>query len=161
MAMVYKWGSSPVTRRVTADVAGRELERIAEAHGGAYTPRDVWVENRAQNAPLHDEFTWNDTLAADRWRDNEASHLIRHLVRYENPDAEPVRAFVSVTREGDGRPTYTAITRVLASPVLRDQMIQQAWADWKAFERKYQRLLDLSDARRAIEAALNRKDDPV
>lgn len=57
------------------------LERIERENGGVLEPRTVWMSARSESHPLHRKFTWNDTKAADKWRDEEARRLIRAVYR--------------------------------------------------------------------------------
>ena len=84
---------------VDADLAGKALDGILERHG-RLTPELVVDESRPEDAPLHPEFEWDDRIAAENWRRNQASYLIRHIAVEVPNRQEPtlVRAFVSVRR---------------------------------------------------------------
>lgn len=81
---------------VEAQVAGEELERINEKHGGLH-PEHVVKESKPKTAPLHECFTWNDTKAGEQWRLQEARNLIRcvHVVSEKGEDQGA--AFVNVS----------------------------------------------------------------
>src|SRR3954451_12733741 len=141
--MVYQWKSGAQIK-VSADVAGAEIERVRMKHGGFYKPTDLVDASRPKKAPLHDEFEWDDTVAAEAHRAEQARYITRCIVRVERhedePEQEPVRAFVSVMREDeDSRrtPFYTSIVLAMSDADMRKQLLNEALADIRQFEKKY------------------------
>jgi hypothetical protein len=61
---------------VDAQTAGRELDRIRR-RDGTIRPAAVVAEARPEEAPLHPAFEWRDPVAAEQWREHQASTLIR------------------------------------------------------------------------------------
>jgi len=61
---------------VDAQTAGRELDRIRR-RDGTIRPAAVVDEARPEEAPLHRAFEWRDPVAAEQWREHQASTLIR------------------------------------------------------------------------------------
>lgn len=61
-----------------AQVAGEELERIKAQHG-LLIPATVVEEARPVEAVLHPAFEWQDPIAAEHWREHQASSLIRRV----------------------------------------------------------------------------------
>lgn len=61
---------------IDAQTAGNELERIRVTHGGVLTPETVVDEATSRHSPIHDCFTWDDTIAAYKQRIQEARVLI-------------------------------------------------------------------------------------
>ena len=56
----------------------QELERIARsAPDGVLTPSAVVESARDEGSPLHDKFEWDDGVAAEAWRLEQARRLIR------------------------------------------------------------------------------------
>lgn len=100
---------------VKADVVGKELARITK-RDGVLQARVVVDESRADDAPLHSVFEWDDSVAGDHWRTAQARNLIRSIqVEYpDNEPAEPVYVNVpDVTSETKGPGYYP--TRIVAS----------------------------------------------
>jgi hypothetical protein len=75
---------------------GEELERIRKAKG-LLTPEAVIEEAKKKSSPLHEEFEWNDSLAAERYRLVQARTLIRAITVIVKDDAPPVSQYVHVT----------------------------------------------------------------
>jgi len=55
------------------------LQEIADRNGGKLTPDLVVQEARSPLSPIHDRFTWNQTAAAIKCRQDEARALIRSV----------------------------------------------------------------------------------
>ena len=61
---------------VDAQTAGSELDRIRR-RDGTLRPDVVVDEARPKDAPLHPAFEWRDPVAAEQWREHQASTLIK------------------------------------------------------------------------------------
>lgn len=142
-----------------AQIAGKELSRIERSHG-CVKPSTVVNESRPKSAPLHPHFTWDDAVAAERWREDEARSIIRSVRVITEPDLphaeQPVvRCFVNVTAseqesdfDGQG---YIASTRAIKVDAYREQMLAQAKAEILNWQRRYNDLLTFANAREALE----------
>jgi hypothetical protein len=60
-------------KRVIAAIAELELR----SPGNEITPRALWESAREESHPLHDEFEWDDSVAAAAHRDEQARRLLR------------------------------------------------------------------------------------
>ena len=150
--MIYQWKPHGAPAGIDAQVAGEEMERIRVHNNGRLEAKSLVDASRPKTAPLHPAFEWDDKRAAESWRQEQASHLIRHIqVKVEEkPDAEPVRAFVSVMRDDDR--SYTSVQHALSDADLRQQVIAQAWAELEAWRRRYAELVDFAKIFAIIEA---------
>jgi hypothetical protein len=68
---------------VDAQTAGAELDRIRR-RDGHIAPAVVVAESRPKKAPLHPAFEWRDAVAAERYREHQASQLVK-VVRVITP----------------------------------------------------------------------------
>lgn len=155
--MIYKWkpGSH---HRVDANDAAREIDRV-KANTGFFKPKHLVAASRPEEAVLHPEFEWDDAVAAEEYREEQAKNIIRSVVYIEDktqdqPEPEMVRAFVSV-KTLDG-PQYTTIQNAVSDAEMREQIIKQARSDMLAFQRKYMQIMDLADVIYAFEKAADR-----
>lgn len=131
----------PGTRfSVTADIAYQEIERIAETYG-ALKPEYVVEESKPEDAPLHDEFEWNDVRAAELYRIEQARHIIRSLVVVHDENKEPVRAYVLVTPK-DNDTTYMRVDAALSDTEYREQVLERAQKELESWRKRYEALLD-------------------
>lgn len=143
--MVYSW-KLPGLYSVDAQSAGEELERIYE-NKGRLEPKEIVDESRTENAPLHPCFEWNDTVAAEKYRETQAQGIVRSIVVvHENQNNEPVevRAFVNVQE------TYRPIEVVVNSEEQTKELLESALAELRVFERKYATLSQLVPVFNAI-----------
>lgn len=139
--MTYSW--KPGSRiKAPASVAGAVCERL-EADGGL-TPRRLVEESRPVNAPLHNEFEWDDTAAAEKYRETQAGHIIRCIViKSEENEPEPslVRAYFPVAKEAPN--TYTHISKIITDTERMNDLLEQARSEMQSFVRKYHSLEQL------------------
>lgn len=148
---VWKSGSH---HKVDPQVAGDECSRVEREVG--LTPKNLVDASRPENAPLHSEFEWDDTLAAERYRETQASMIIMHLVTVEidGKEVPETRSYVSVpVRErSDGAPknTYVNVYKALTEPEMKDVVLRRALSELRAFERKYRNMSELAGVFSAI-----------
>lgn len=132
--------------RIDADKAGRELERIRTENAGHLTREVVLERARSANSSLHDHFEWDDSKAAEQHRLNQAGELIRSIVidvsRSNVGAAKPIRAFVSVERNGER--SFTSTIHALSDKELRRQVLQRAWADLEAWRQRHAELVEFA-----------------
>lgn len=74
--MHYEWKSEELGG--DAQAVGKELERIADV-SGELEPHAVVDAARSEASPLHDYFEWDDSEAAEQYRQHQARHLIRSI----------------------------------------------------------------------------------
>lgn len=128
MVYQYKTGCRHV---VPVEVAVAELEKLPEV-----TAHNVVEAARAEDAPLHREFEWDDSIAGEHWREKQARDLIQHIVvvHEDTPTLEPVRAYHHLTIES---PAYTPIQVIMKSHDMTEQLLACAKKELTAFKRKY------------------------
>lgn len=148
-----------------AQIVGERLEAI-RARAGNLTPELVLRDARNIRSVLHEHFEWDDTVAAERYRLDQAGHLIRSvqveymeaeqaqerqisLVASSEPSARVTRAFVAVVRDG-GR-GYESTERAMADPELRRQVLERAHGELNAIARKYKEVSELADVFAALD----------
>jgi hypothetical protein len=141
--------------------AREELLRIASEAGGIISPRKIVEIARDEENPLHDYFLWNDTIAAERYRLNQASLLIRKIkIDIVRPIAgtkeieiKPIRQFSSPARlrdkNGDG--SYVRIEDIMNDNELKADLLETAKKELIALKVKYENLSELSKVWEAIE----------
>jgi len=60
-------------------VLEQELSRLTERGGGTLTPASVVDAARSEESPLHQYFEWDDSIAAEAYRQDQARELIRRI----------------------------------------------------------------------------------
>lgn len=142
--MVYQYRVKGL-QKVPAQVAGEVCEWLENSEQGL-SPRTLLDASRDANAPLHNEFEWNDSEAAERYREQQAGSIIRNLyiVSAERREEDTARAFVSVhTEQKQG--TYHNLKVVLDNEAMREKLFASAKRDMQSFIAKYKTLEVLSN----------------
>lgn len=116
-----------------------ELLAIRERHG-ALTPQVVVDTARDPHHPLHSRFEWDDGVAAELHRREQARALIRKVrITYreatETEAARTVRAFHAVPNENGM--AYEPIEEVVNDPIKTQILMNSMAREWKAMRRRY------------------------
>ena len=116
--------------KVDAQTAG-EVCNSLEAEG-RLTAADLVEESRPEEAPLHPEFEWDDSIAAEKYREVQAGGVIRHLVKVsiDVEEAQPIRAFFPVTVS---EKTYERIEAIISVEDKRQVLLNRALSELKSF----------------------------
>ena len=144
--MVYKFKTG-ARIKTDAQITGAELERL-EAEGNL-TAKALVDASRPENAPLHKEFEWDDSKAAESYREQQARHIINsiEIVREEK---EPMRAFFNIQRS---EPQYHHVMAIMREPDSRQALLETAFAELNACKRKYKGLKELANVFAELEKA--------
>lgn len=123
-------------------------------------PDQVVEDARAEDSPLHEFFTWDDNVAGERYRMQQArllmsactyrvkmlgKDMVRHqpmLVRVEKRDAKK-----KLVDKG-----YMHVTKALLEPEYRQQMLESAARELQRWERVHARTVELIDAVESVRA---------
>ena len=123
---------------------GEALQSIADQHGNRLTPKAIVEAARVEESPLHPHFEWNDTVAADKYRRNQAQDLVRIVCHDEPGEKEPrPRAFLSVQDETGV--AYRPLETVRKSEPFREALLAAAERDLEAFQRRYRSLSEICE----------------
>lgn len=143
--MVYQW-KTIAGIKADANEAGRQFEQLEKTVG--VTPQTVLDANRAEDTPLHNEFEWDDDVAAENYRLHQAGQLIRMLCikpTTETKDNTPIRAYIRM------EDSYENIGVVVSVKEKRELMLDRARNELRAFKAKYNTLKELKPVFDAIE----------
>lgn len=118
-----------------------ELIAIRDANDGVLKPEFVLDAARDPNHPLHSRFEWDDSVAAERFRREQAHRLIQKAnISYRAPgdDGPPrlTRAFIAV-RAGEGH-VYDPVEEVAEDPLRRKIALADMERAWKELFKRYQ-----------------------
>lgn len=153
----YRWkNGARVSRQMDPQDVGEHLEQLRRQNG-AITARIVVDDAADPTAPTHPHFEWDDQVAADQYRLEQARSLVRSVVvqREDRPEST-IRAFVVVQEQG-GDDVYTSTQVALADVGLRQQVLKRALGELTAFERKYRDLEELAEVFAAAEKVKRRR----
>lgn len=141
----YKWKTGSQIK-TNANIAGAVCEELEQTVG--LTAQTLLDASRPEDAPLHNEFEWNDEKAAEEYRQMQARYIIRSLCIDAEIDGkvEPVRAYFTVAGS-----QYENIAVIVSEQEKRIALLDVALKELKAFERKYKQLVELQPIMDAIE----------
>lgn len=173
----YTFKYKPGARhKVSAEVVGKVCSELDDKD--MLTPENLLDVSRPNDAPVHNEFEWNDGVAAEKYRVSQAAALIRHVIVYEKPEEKddkpaPVqvvavnhgdmngcRAFGSLHVPGGGKERYVATHKMLGDDEMRDILLDNARRELNSFVFKYRQLNGLASLlREAADSLLDETGD--
>lgn len=119
------------------------LQAIRDEHG-TLTPALVVDTARDPEHPLHSRFEWDDTVAAERWRLEQAGHLLRVTYRPMPGKPRELRAFVALRGEDTPTSDYVPTEEALANPFTRELLLRSMKRDWQTFQRRYKHMSEFA-----------------
>lgn len=153
MPVTYGW--RPGSRvNLDAQKAGEALAKIEKSHNGLLEPDMVVTAARDEKSPLHAHFEWDDSIAAEAHRADQAREIIRAItidISRSNVEPRPIRAFVNV--EVGGQQGYASTMTAMSSADLRKQVIRKAWEELEAWRQRHAELTELGRIFTAIDEA--------
>ena len=137
----------------------KELEEIRKANNGLLRPEDVVRFAKNKNTALHSRFTWDNNEAAERWRLEQASEIIRKVrvivIPNKNQDrVVKVRKYVSLPSDRKDGSGYREINKVLTEKELKLEYIKSVQDEFEQFRNK---LENISTAVSVIAKKLSKK----
>ncbi len=127
--MNYKWKSKSMVK-ADPSMVGVELESLRQERDGYIQPKDV-VEcaARDEGSELYKCFEWDDTIAADKYRIEQAKLVMRAIVKVVDTGEEvvEVRCFESVQMECDDQKQhyYVSTTDALTDDDMKEQVLDE------------------------------------
>ena len=150
---VEKYAYPPGSRRKgDAQVVGEELQRITELHGGQLKHVDPIIEEaRSVTNPLHDQFEWDDSIAAQEHRRNQARRLLAciRVVNKGSSGPKMFKAFVNIQK--GTQQSYHTTAEALSDKELREKVLATALKEAKAWQDRYSQYHELSEIFKAIQ----------
>lgn len=129
-----------------------QLQAIREEHG-QLTPVLLVDLARDPEHPLHARFEWDDSLAAEKWRLEQAGQLLRVTFRPDPSKPRDLRAFVAVRGEATPKADYVPTTEALADDFTRELLLRQMKRDAEMFNRRWKDMAEYADVVRSMMSA--------
>jgi hypothetical protein len=118
-----------------------ELRRIYTKMGGEITPQAVVDDSRPPDAPLHNRFEWDNTVAGEKYRIVQAQELIRSAFTVYARDKrgpKTVREFVSTYQAGSPETgVYKRTEEMLQDPVSEAILLRECQRAIEDLKRRY------------------------
>lgn len=146
--MIYKWRT--YNQKVPAQIVGEHIEQLS-AEYETITPQLLVDNARPEGAVMHPLYEWDDSIAAEKYRVQQSTHIMSELVivhveetDVDEDDKKPVmvRAFHSVSNHRETA-NYQPIAKIIENEEMESQVLQNARKDLESFQRKYQGLIDI------------------
>ena len=134
------------------DEIKKQLEAIANRPAGL-NPRTLLMEAANPHSSLHRYFEWDDTEAAQKWREAQAYDLIRRIkveVITSEQKTLTVRAFWPIkhvepdgTIDGAKRGSFLLVNNIMDDKEAVRQVIDNAKSELTAFQVRYSKLAEI------------------
>lgn len=126
--------------------AQKVYEEIGEA---AVTPREVLEKAKDKKSELHKCFEWNDTVAANKFRLDQAARIIRNLVIIpKSEELMPERVFQIST----DMTVYKPVREILRNEEEYQALLARATAELRNIKNRYNSIVELEEVFEAIDA---------
>lgn len=118
--------------------------------GDSFSPEQIVEAAKNKKSELHKCFTWDDTVAAKKWREHQARMLVAQLViRTETKDHEPVA--VRIISSTSVKNEYKPVVKLIEVEQDYADLLARAISELKAFQRKYKTVKELREIFEAID----------
>jgi len=147
----YGWKEGCNLTRHDPQVIGEQLEKLANA--GRLIPREVVKLARSKKSPFHSIFEWNNTIAARKYRETQASYIIRSvaITSVSGEDfGNKVRAFITLKSTRTAQPYETTVS-VMFREDKRDRLLSMAMKELQDWRDRYFNFEEFAEIFEAIE----------
>lgn len=126
-----------------------DAQKVADEIGNErISPAEVLEKARDVNSELHKCFEWNDSIAAEKYRLQQARGILINLVYKEKEsNEEPVRTFQITSQRNVYQPTVS----FLVQEDEYQNLLKRAKSELKSFKKRYHTLSELQEVFEAIE----------
>jgi hypothetical protein len=133
--------------RISAD-AQKVADEIL-AIGNSATTAQILDKARDEQTELHKCFDWDDAEAAEKWRLQQARHIVCNLVIKEKSDTPrpEVRVFFKTDADNGYKPTVL----IMQDKDEYRKLLDRALAELTSFRAKYKTLVELDGVFDAID----------
>ena len=126
-----------------------DAQKVADEIGdNRISPQELLEKARDVNSELHKCFEWNDSIAAEKYRLQQARGVLVNLVyKTEKKDAEPIRYLQITTQKNVYQPTKM----FLVQEDEYQNLLKRAKSELESFKKRYHTLSELQEVFEAIE----------
>ena len=135
--------------KTNAQVVGEYCYQLEQAKGGKLTPKELVEAARDIDSPLHNEFEWDDSIAAEKYREQQAMYIIRSIeVKLISVPAEVTEVNLQITEKNNGVRFYHALDMdgsgyenlysISEDELKRKKLLQNCLKDIQNFKEKYE-----------------------
>lgn len=122
-----------------------EIMEICDNLGSA-NPKEIVEKAKDSNTELHKCFTWDDSVASEKWRLHEARKIVCALKIVDKredrePDKTPIRVFYKTDNQSGYKPTKL----ILKNPDEYKQLVERCRHELLALKSKYHTVSEYSE----------------
>jgi hypothetical protein len=139
-------------------IIARELKAIQKEQS-VITPKAVVIAAENPKSPLNKYFEWNDSAAAERYREWQARQLIASvfIVDSDNENSQPVRAFVAIQPEDDNDDFiadrgYVSTPSIAGKQNYESQVLEYAKQQLKGWRKRFGNFQEFFEVVEAIDS---------
>lgn len=132
------------TYKADANKVYSEIQSIGEN----VTPKQIVEYARDENSELHKCFEWNNDIAAEKWRVQQARLLVCNIVYSEPSTQEPTKIRVMQSCNNN---SYKPVTLIMKNKTEYEALLERALAELHAFKERYKTLNELEEIMALIE----------
>lgn len=126
--------------KADAETVYKEITALGES----FSPADIVEAARNESSELHKCFEWDDSIAAEKYREHQARMVIAQLVvRTETTDNTPVS--VRVISSANAMNSYMPTKMLIRSEPEYADLLERAKRELRAFQQKYITVVELQD----------------
>jgi len=143
----------------------RYVLRLSRRRGRPITAKELLEAAHNSRSPIHDLFEWDDVLAAESYRLQQAYHILRSIkvTIEDHGQTTEVRGFFPVRIEGLRQQGYAPTERIITIPTAAEALLETALRDLRVWYDRYRNLagaVALSRVFHEVEEALGIADEP-
>lgn len=135
------WRNPSYFKGISATKVHDELSSLENV-----TPKAIVEKARDENTELHACFEWDDSIAAQKHREQQARIMLSQLIVVRNKadkkNVTPVRLYVNIKKHSQ---TYEPISVVVKDKDKYEQMLNRARLELVAFTNKYNTLAEFKE----------------
>jgi hypothetical protein len=154
--MIYKFKEGSHIN-LDAEKVHKELNKIGEC----LTPEKVVEYARKENSELHKGFEWDDSIAAGKFRKEQARHIINCIIFESEQTRQEMKCYESV--KISDKQVFAPIQMIMETPSFEDQLydsiksgiiqLDNKLKDYQTFSKRLNHISkNISAARKQIEA---------
>ena len=135
MAVEWKMG---FFSGVNAEKCYQEIQTIGES----VTPKQILEYARNPETELHKCFEWDDSIAAEKFRLQQARMVVCQLVIVEDmnkPEPQKIRVIQSTGE------AYKPVKMIVRNKTEYESLLERARAELRAFKNRYHTLVELEE----------------
>jgi len=154
MKIKYTAAKGKIYNDDQAQEIGEAIEDLQDKIGAEVKPSHLLDAARSKSHRLHSYFEWNNSVAAEKYRNEQAKDMIRSVVIIIETPIGPTetRAFVSVKSETEDGRRFVTVAQAMSNENYRNQAIEEALKKARFWRSQYKKYTELAPIFEAIDS---------